>query len=188
MLHLYVNSRRELVHLMSDNMEHTLTSFFKKPYIYKLVFLSLPTHRMRRANDSCIVSAAHKLVQRGSHRLFRFTDVLWPWLSQSRFHRWRPLLRFVLRTVPDSLARNRQKAPINKTVLTKVRKQQIRHRTWANALFSFYSGWKLPSSLRPCRFSFIRVVVIQILSCVSNWTGPNQVQLLAEIKLWIRSL
>ena len=36
--------------------------------------LSLPTPRMRKANDSCMVSAAHPLVKLHSYRLFRFNS------------------------------------------------------------------------------------------------------------------
>ena len=36
--------------------------------------LSLSTPRMRKANDSCMVSAAHPLVKRRSYRLFRFSS------------------------------------------------------------------------------------------------------------------
>ena len=36
--------------------------------------LSLPTPRMRKTSDSCMVSAAHPLVTRRSYRLFRFSS------------------------------------------------------------------------------------------------------------------
>ena len=36
--------------------------------------LSLPSQRMRKANKSCMVSAVHPLVKRGSYRLFRFSS------------------------------------------------------------------------------------------------------------------
>ena len=36
--------------------------------------LSLPTPRMRKTSDSCMVSAAHPLVKQGSYRLFRFSS------------------------------------------------------------------------------------------------------------------
>ena len=36
--------------------------------------LNLPTPRMRKTNESCMVSAAHPLVKRGSYRLFRFSS------------------------------------------------------------------------------------------------------------------
>ena len=35
--------------------------------------LSLPTPRMRKASDSCMVSAAHPLVTQRPYRLFRFS-------------------------------------------------------------------------------------------------------------------
>ena len=37
-------------------------------------FLSLPTPRMRKANDSCMVSAAHPLVKRHPYSLLRFSS------------------------------------------------------------------------------------------------------------------
>ena len=37
--------------------------------------LSLPTPRMRKANKSCMVSAAHPLVTRRCYRLFRFSSL-----------------------------------------------------------------------------------------------------------------
>ena len=36
--------------------------------------LSLPTPRMRKASDSCMVSAAHPLVKQRSYRLFGFSS------------------------------------------------------------------------------------------------------------------
>ena len=36
--------------------------------------LSLPTPRMRKTSNSCMVSAAHPLVKRHSYRLFRFSS------------------------------------------------------------------------------------------------------------------
>ena len=36
--------------------------------------LSLPTPRLKKTSDSCMVSAAHPLVTRHSNRLFRFSS------------------------------------------------------------------------------------------------------------------
>ena len=36
--------------------------------------LSLPSPRMRKANESCMVSAAHPLIKWRSYRLFRFSS------------------------------------------------------------------------------------------------------------------
>ena len=53
------------------NVPYHKKHIFSALYIYKLV-LSLPTPRMRKTSDSCMVSAAHPLVTRHSYRLFRF--------------------------------------------------------------------------------------------------------------------
>ena len=47
--------------------------------------LSLPTPRMRKASDSCMVSAAHPLVKWCSYRLFRFSSFRYvtKWFSNS---------------------------------------------------------------------------------------------------------
>ena len=36
--------------------------------------LSLPTPRMRKTSDSCMVSTTHTLVKRRTYRLFRFSS------------------------------------------------------------------------------------------------------------------
>ena len=52
--------------------------------------LSLPTPRMRKANKSCIVSAAHPLVKRGSYGLFRFSSCCYI-TTEEIFIDWPPL-------------------------------------------------------------------------------------------------
>ena len=52
--------------------------------------LSLPTPRMRKANNSCMVSAAHPLVTRRSYRLFRFSS--FPYVTKGVIYIVRPPL------------------------------------------------------------------------------------------------
>ena len=70
--------------LYSQTQQRSMSTFcyaLKVPYYEKHVFsglyiswssLSLPTPRIRKANKSCMVSAAQPLVKRRSNRLFRF--------------------------------------------------------------------------------------------------------------------
>ena len=50
------------------------TTFYLVSTYISWSLLSLPTPRMRKTSDSCMVSAAHPLVKRHSYRLFRFSS------------------------------------------------------------------------------------------------------------------
>ena len=96
-------------------VEQTCQSIIKGPILWKNTFslvstyiswssLSLPTPRMRKANNSCMVSAAHPLVTRGSYTLFRFSS--WCYVKTGEIFIGRPPLhsdRRYLRAGPSSL-------------------------------------------------------------------------------------
>ena len=70
--------QESLVHLVPYHEKHVFSGLY-----INWSSLSLPAPRVRKANNSCMVSAAHPLVKWRSHRLFSFQLLL---LRNERSH------------------------------------------------------------------------------------------------------
>ena len=68
-------NERNSVSMWSTERSHIMKNTFSLVSTYiSWSSLSLPNSTMKKANESCIVAAAHLLVKRRSNRLFRFSS------------------------------------------------------------------------------------------------------------------